>query len=119
VWVNDKPGPVEPSLLYYQKLLYVLKDNGVLVCLDGRTGEEHYRERLGEGGECNSSPVASDGKVYVSNIKGTTFVIRSGTKFDVLATNNLGERISASPAISGDALIYRTDTHLFCLEQAH
>jgi outer membrane protein assembly factor BamB len=61
--------------------------------------------------------VASDGKIYVSNIKGTTFVIRAGTKFEVLATNNLGERISASPAISGDALIYRTDSHLFCLEQ--
>jgi len=117
VWVNDKPGPVEPSLLYYHGLLYVLKDNGVLVCLDGRTGEEQYRERLGEGGECNSSPVASDGKVYVSNIKGTTFVVRAGTKFEVLATNNLGERISASPAISGDALIYRTDSQLFCLGQ--
>jgi outer membrane protein assembly factor BamB len=70
---------------------------------------------LGEGGECNSSPVASDGKVYVSNIKGTTFVIRAGEKFEVLATNSLGERISASPAISGDALIYRTDSHLFCI----
>ena len=75
-------------------------------------------ERLGEGGECNSSPVARDGRVYVSNIKGTTFVIRAGTKFEVLATNNLGERISASPAISGDALIYRTESQLFCLGQA-
>jgi outer membrane protein assembly factor BamB len=39
-------------------------DNGVLVCMDGKTGEEHYRERLE--GECNSSPVASDGRIYLS-----------------------------------------------------
>ena len=114
VWINDRPGPVEPSLLYYRGLLYVLKDNGVLVCLDGKTGEEHYRESLGKA-DCNSSPVASDGHVFVSNIKGTTFVIRAGSKFELLATNELAERISASPAISGDALIYRTDSHLYCI----
>lgn len=113
VWVNEKPGPVEPSLLYYRGLLYALKDNGVLVCLDGRTGEEHYREMLG--GECNSSPVASDGRIYVSNILGRTFVLRAGPRPEVLATNDLGERITASPAISGDALLYRTDSHLYCL----
>ena len=119
VWINDKPGPVEPSLLYYRCLLYVLKDNGVLICLDGKTGRELYNERLGEAGECNSSPVASDGKIYVNNIKGKTFVIRAGGTFEVLATNDLGERISASPAISGDALIYRTDSQLFCIGSPH
>jgi len=118
VWINDKPGPVEPSLLYYRGLLYVLKDNGVLVCLDGKTGQEHYRERL-ENGDCNSSPLASDGHIYVSNIKGTTFVIRAGAKFELLATNELAERISASPAISGDTIIYRTDSHLYCIGSPH
>lgn len=116
VWVNEKPGPQEPSLVYYRGLLYALKDNGVLVCLDGKTGEELYREPLG--GECNSTPVASDGRIYASNILGKTFVVRAGRKFELLATNELGERITASPAISGDALIYRTDSHLYCIAQA-
>jgi outer membrane protein assembly factor BamB len=113
VWVNEKPGPVEPSLLYYRGLVYVLKDNGVLVCLDGQTGQEHYREPLG--GDCNSSPVASDGHIFVNNILGKTFVVRAGPKFELLATNDLAERITSSPAISGDALIYRTDSHLYCI----
>jgi outer membrane protein assembly factor BamB len=115
VWVSDTPGGVEPSLLYYREMLYLLKDNGVLVCLDGRTGREHYRERVG--GECNSSPLASDGHIFVSDIRGTTYVIKAGSKFELVATNELGERISASPAVSGDALIYRTDSHLYCIEQ--
>ena len=113
LWISLKPGPVEPSLLYYRGLLYALMDNGVLVCLDGKTGKEQYRHRIG--GDCNSSPIASDGRIYVSNNEGRTFVVRAGTKFESLAMNDLGERITASPAISGSHLIYRTDSHLYCI----
>lgn len=113
VWVSQKPGPQEPSLLYYRGLLYALMDNGVLVCLDGKTGKEVYRERLG--GSCNSSPVASGGRIYASNNDGSTFVVAAGCEFKLLARNELGERITASPAISGDLLIYRTDSHLYAI----
>jgi outer membrane protein assembly factor BamB len=113
VWVSKRPGPVEASLLFYRGLVYALMDNGVLVCLDGKTGEEHYRERLGVA--CNSSPIAGDGHVYVSDNDGTTFVVRAGKECKVVATNRLGERITASPAITGNWLIYRTDSHLYCI----
>ncbi|GDY10664.1 hypothetical protein LBMAG52_41520 [Planctomycetia bacterium] len=113
IWISDKPGGVEPSLLYYRGLLYVLIDNGVLVCFDGQTGREHYRQRLG--GDCNSSPVASDGRIYLSNNDGQTFVVKAGIQFELLATNDLGERITASPAISGNEFIYRTDSNLYCI----
>ncbi|MFN0198394.1 MAG: PQQ-binding-like beta-propeller repeat protein [Planctomycetaceae bacterium] len=113
LWVSDKPGPVEPSLLFYRGLLYSLMDNGVLVCLDAKSGKEVYRERIG--GDCNSSPVASDGKIYASNNAGTTFVITAGKQYKLISQNELGERITASPAISGNELIYRTDSHLYCI----
>ena len=113
VWISKKPGGVEPSLLYYRGLLYVLMDNGVLVCMDGKSGAEHYRERLE--GECNSSPVAGDGRIYVSNNDGTTFVVKAGKEFALLSKNELGERITASPALVASALIYRTDSHLYCI----
>jgi outer membrane protein assembly factor BamB len=114
LWVSDKPGPQEPSLLYYRGLLYALMDNGVLVCFDGKTGKEVYRKRLG-GVDCNSSPIAGNGRVYVSDNEGTTFVVKAGREFELLAKNNLGERITASPAISGNELFYRTDSHVFCI----
>jgi outer membrane protein assembly factor BamB len=113
VWVSAKPGPVEPSLLYYRGVVYAMMDDGILVALDGKTGKEHYRERLK--GTFNSSPVAGNGHVYFSNNDGVTFVLKAGTEFEVVATNNLGERITASPAITGDAMIYRTDSHLYCV----
>ena len=111
LWISKDPGSVEPSLLYYRGLVYALMDNGVLTCLDGKTGAEQYKGRLG--GNCNSSPVASDGRVYRSNNEGKSFVVRAGSKFQLLATDELGERITATPAISGDDLIYRTDSRLY------
>jgi outer membrane protein assembly factor BamB len=116
VWVSKKPGPVESSLLYYRGLLYSWLDNGVLVSLDAKTGEELYRERLGSAS--NSSPVASDGRIYVSDNAGKTFVVQAGNPFKLLETNSLDERITASPAIIGNWLIYRTDSHLFCIGRA-
>ena len=113
VWVSNKPGPVESSPVYYRGLLYTWMDIGVLACLDGATGEELYRERLGT--NANSSPIACDGHVFLSDIDGQTFVIQAGRDFKLLATNPLGERISASPAITGNSLIYRTDSHLYCI----
>jgi outer membrane protein assembly factor BamB len=113
LWISKHFGPIEPSLLYYRGLLYALMDNGILMCLDGSTGAEHYRERLG--GNCNSTPIASDGRIYLSDNDGQTHVVRAGTRFELLATNNLGERITASPAVSGDDLIYRTDSHLYVI----
>ena len=100
-------------MLYYRGLLYALMDNGVLACLDGKTGKEFYRKRLP--GAYNSSPIASEGRVYLSSNEGTTFVVKAGREFELLHENSLGERITASPAISGNELFYRTDSHLYCI----
>jgi outer membrane protein assembly factor BamB len=117
VWVSKKPGPVEPSLLYYRGLVYAWMDNGVLVCLDGKTGAELYRERLGAAS--NASPIAGDGHVFVSDNDGKTYVVQAGREFKLVATNHLGERITASPAVTGDRLIIRTDSHVYCIGQAN
>jgi outer membrane protein assembly factor BamB len=90
-------------------------DNGVLACLDGKTGKEVYRTRLG--GAANSSPIAAGGRIYLSDNDGATFVVKAGREFVLLATNQLGERITASPAVSGNRLYYRTDSHIYCIEE--
>ena len=66
-------------------------------------------------GELSKVTFHGNGHVYLSNTEGTTFVVKAGTKFELVATNKLGERISASPAITGNDLIYRTDSHLYCI----
>jgi outer membrane protein assembly factor BamB len=66
-------------------------------------------------GPFQAAPVGADGKVYVANEAGTTFVLRAGADFQLLATNDLGERTLGTPAVSGGRLFLRTDKSLYCV----
>ena len=61
---------------------------------------------------------AGDGRIYLSNNEGTTFVVKAGREFELVGTNSLGERITASPAVSGNELFYRTDSHVYCIGES-
>jgi len=85
----------------------------VLSVFDARTGETRYQQRLAEGKSAfTSSPIAADGKVYLASEEGHVFVLKAGPTFEVLAENDMGESVLATPAISEGALIYRTQGHL-------
>jgi outer membrane protein assembly factor BamB len=105
-----------PTPLIYEGRLYVLANNGVLDCYDMATGEEIYRQRLPHaGGGFSASPVAADGKLYLPSEDGDVFVVRSGPQFELLATNPIGERLMASPALSEGTLYLRAERHLFAV----
>jgi outer membrane protein assembly factor BamB len=89
----------------------MVSDNGIATCLDAKTGKAHWRERVP--GQYSASPVAAGGYVYLQNEVGVGTVLKAGTAFEVVATNKLGERTQASYAVDGDALLIRTETHLY------
>jgi outer membrane protein assembly factor BamB len=111
-WSLDRDGPYLPTPLAYGDYLYVCQNNGVLACHVARTGERVYRQRLGVGGAFSASPVAADGKLYVSGEDGNIFVVRTGPRFELLATNDLGELVMATPALSQGRMFIRTQHHL-------
>jgi outer membrane protein assembly factor BamB len=115
VWsLKHSSVPLNPSPVLVGDELYLVNDAGIGSCLDAHTGKLHWRERLGGG--YYASPLAADGRIYFFDTSGTTTVIRPGPKFEVLATNNLGEKIMASPAIVDKAIVLRTAGHLYRLE---
>jgi outer membrane protein assembly factor BamB len=116
VWQLAGAGPYVCSPLLYGEYLYVHDEQGILACYDARTGKRQYRERLE--GKFTASAAAGDGKLYVTNEDGTTFVIQAGPKFAVLARNALEEYTLASPAIAGKELFLRTEHHLYCIGAA-
>jgi outer membrane protein assembly factor BamB len=61
------------------------------------------------------SPVAGDGKIYLASEDGDVYVVKSGSKFEVLAKNTVGEVCMASPAISAGVLYFRTQSHLVAI----
>jgi outer membrane protein assembly factor BamB len=114
-WRTKKGAPQMPSLLLVDKDLFMVNDKGVATCLDAATGEVHWTERLG--GNFSSSPLYADGRIYVSNREGETFVLAPGQEFKLLATNQLDGAIMASPAVVGEAIYLRTEHALYRLEK--
>jgi outer membrane protein assembly factor BamB len=115
-WVHARQGSYLPSPILVGDLLYSSSDNGVLTCLDARTGAMQYSERLNSGAASFSASPVSDGKrLFFSSEPGQVYVIPAGPKFSILATNSLEEICMASPAMSGGKLFFRTTEHLVCV----
>ena len=95
--------------LLYDGRLYPTRNGGIATCLDAATGKVIYRARVGAPGAYFASPVAAAGRVYVASGDGVVTVIAAGKEqLEVLARNELGEDIVATPAIVGNAIYVRT-----------
>ncbi len=115
-WSRTGRGSYMPTPLIYNGILYVLANNGLLDAYDMRTGEEVYRQRLPlVGSGFSASPVASDGKLYLSNEDGEMLVIEAGQKFTHVATNPMGEMLMATPALSDGVMYVRSSASLFAI----
>jgi outer membrane protein assembly factor BamB len=113
LWRAPGGGSYVSSLLYYDGLLYLTNDVGVLTCADATTGARVWQARLD--GVFFASPVGADGKVYFVSETGETIVVRAGRTPEILARNDLGERLVASPAIAGGRIFLRSDARLFAI----
>ena len=118
VWSRTGRGSYMPTPLIYRGFLYVLQNNGTFDAYNLKTGEEIYRQRLPTiGSGYSASPVAADGKIYLSNEDGEVLVIGAGDKFTHIATNPLGELLMATPALSEGVMYVRSSQSLFAIGQ--
>ena len=106
------PDQSSPSLVHGR--VYAITSGGILSCLDLADGHIVWKERLG--GDFAASPVFVDGRLYFFPADGPCTVIAPGDTFQKLATNTLDAGCMASPAVVGKALLVRTKTHLYRLE---
>jgi outer membrane protein assembly factor BamB len=113
LWHVPTGAPYVSSLVYYDGLIYMAGDVGIVTCIDAKTGERVWRERLG--GLYTASPVAADGKIYLMSETGETLVLKAGRSPSVLSRNTIEGRILASPAISGGRLFIRTDDQVIAV----
>ncbi|HXW05333.1 MAG TPA: PQQ-binding-like beta-propeller repeat protein [Vicinamibacterales bacterium] len=109
-------GPDVPTPVSDGKLLYVLRDNGVLHALDVKTGSIVYGPERLKAGAYSASPVIAEGRIYVtSENEGLTSVFTAGPKFQLIAENPLEDYCLSSPAVSGGQIFIRTDRHLWAI----
>jgi len=110
-WTLRRAAPLTPSPLLVGDELYVVNDGGIASCLDAKTGETHWVQRLG--GEFSASPVFADGRIYFLSEDGVATVIAPGKAFRKLATSTLDGGTLASMAVAGGSIFIRTASHLY------
>jgi outer membrane protein assembly factor BamB len=113
VWQVNTGAPYISSLVYDGGLLYMPNDVGGITVVDAATGSRVWQERVD--GVFSASPIAGDGKIYFVSETGHTIVLKSGREPQILARNDIGERLIASPAVSNGQLFLRSDDKLFCI----
>ncbi|MFC2126328.1 PQQ-binding-like beta-propeller repeat protein [Bacteroidota bacterium] len=113
VWKVIKGVAEVPSPVYYDDHVYMIKNGGVISCVNAEDGTLDYHERLGASGPYISSPIAAGGKVFVVSRNGKITVLESGSEFKILAKNDLDEIIMATPAVVDNKLYVRTSEHLY------
>ena len=113
-WKVDENVAGESSPVLVGDLLYMVAVKGTLTCLEAKTGKVVWEERLS--GNYGASLLHANGRIYVSSKKGKTIVVEPGRTFKKLAENDLEGGFWASPAVEGNSLLLRTETHLYRIQ---
>jgi outer membrane protein assembly factor BamB len=116
IWSRTGRGSYMPTPLIYKGILYVLGNSGTFDAYNLKTGDELYRQRLPQVGDgFSASPIAADGKIYLSNEDGDILVVAAGDKFVHIGTNSLGELLMATPALSEGVMYVRTAQSVYAI----
>lgn len=113
-WISKRRIPKKPSPLLIGDHLYMLNDQGIVSCVEAKTGKPVWHHRVG--GEYSASLLYADGHIFGFSQNGKVVVFKPGDKFVSAGENQLDGGFMASPAVVGRALIVRTKTHLYRVE---
>jgi len=115
-WRTNKGVSYVPSPMAIGDWFFVVSDTGVASCFEAAGGKILWQEKLGVGH--HASLVSANGLVYFLSDEGVMTVVPAGPDFKVVARNEIGEKCSASPALSEGRMFLRGDTHLYCIGSA-
>ena len=115
LWTKHSGTPdVASPLLSGGRLFYYKEKTGLLTCVNAETGQPHYQtERIPGVARTYASPVAAGGHVYLTDRSGRITVIEDAAALKIVAENDVGEGVDATPAPAGDSLFVRGERHLF------
>jgi outer membrane protein assembly factor BamB len=113
-WRFDKFAPFCASPLAYQGHVFVVKDGGILTCLDAASGQATKSGRVMGTGNYYASPAGGDAKVYLLSQRGTLSVVEAAAQWKVIHSAEFGEECYASPALVDGRIYLRTSGHLYC-----
>lgn len=114
-WRYKKGLPNVPSPVFAEGLLFMVADTGIATCLDAKTGELKWSERLP--GSYTASPLVRGLTVYAFADDGKAVLFKAADAFEEVGRNTLDGRLQATPAAVDGSLIVRTDAALYRLTE--
>ena len=120
LWSNTRGNSYTPSPVLDGDKLYFVSDNGLLTCLNAKTGTPYYlQQRLPKPYSFKSSPIGAGGKLYLATEDGDVVVVKMGEKYEVVATNKINDEMFIStPAVAEGSLYLRSVKALYCIREA-
>lgn len=115
LWDREKRNASEANSVLVNGLLYQITRGGIITCMNPVTGADVWEERLT--GQHLPSPIAAGDRLYFSNDRGHTRVLKAGDKFEQLAENILPDAMTAAPAVADGSIFIRTKKQLFKIAQ--
>ena len=112
VWSESSGGSYMTTPVVYRSFFYTLQDNGVLSCYRAATGERVYQTRVAAGA-FSASPIAADGRLYLSSEDGPIYVVKAGPEYELVRTNEMDDVVMATPAAARNQLLVRTQHRLY------
>lgn len=114
LWRYEKFIPYCSSPLSCGERIFIIKDGGILTCVNAATGKAAKSGRIGGTGNYYASPVFGDGKVYLLSQKGTLTVVGNSDRWETLHSVDFGEECFATPALLDGHIYLRTASQLYC-----
>jgi outer membrane protein assembly factor BamB len=117
LWTSTKGSNVS-SPVYHDGHLYWMNDaSGTAYCVKADTGAVVYEERVRRAGGVYASALLAGGRIYYVGREGRTYVVAAVPRFDLLATNDLGDRsdFDATPVAVDGRLFIRSNKALYCI----
>lgn len=119
LWRRQRGTPYVPSpLLYRDALFFLTHYQGILTRIEAKAGvDAPGAMRLGGIRNVYASPVAAAGRIYITDLDGTTLVISSTSIPRMIAANRIDDSFAASMAIAGDQILLRGEKHLYGISE--
>jgi outer membrane protein assembly factor BamB len=114
-WKASRMVPSKPSPLLIGDLIFMVNDSGVITCLDAKTGDEIWQERIPM--KLSASPLLIGARIYIFAEEGDCYILTPSRRLEKIAENRLETGCMATPAVSGKALFVRTKTHVYRIEE--
>ena len=117
-WELNKSIPEIPSPIFYDNIIYLIRNGGILAAIDAETGDQYYRERVNGSGQYSASPVSANGHLYLVSNRGQVSIIKPGENFEQVHGYEIGEPVFVTPAIDAQTIYFRGQKKLWAFRRA-